>query len=423
MDWKKVINYLIYLFLFLLPWQTRLILRHGLLNGGSWEYGTIGIYATELILWLIFFIIIFTESKFFSFNFFRKNKNSFLIVIFLFVVNFFVAGDKLIWLQQVIHGLDAIFVYYLLTKFLVNPIKGIYFFLAGMFLSSCLGIYQFLSQSTFASRFLGLTIHDPFMAGTSILEQVGGRWLRAYGTFQHPNIFGGFLAISILLIFVLVKSPQSKLLKIITKILFVFFSFALFFSFSRSAILGLFIASFLYLVFYYQTIYFKKIAYYFIFGILIFTILAGIYRPLIWGRATGQGRLEQQSISERESSYSGAWNLFKSQPIFGTGFGNYTLSLYKNDKQKNVWDYQPVHNAFVLVISEIGILGVVLFVIFLKTIVIKMKTDKKTKSIIFSFVVLLVILGCLDHYLYSLYPGLMLLSVGLGLSFLGSKNA
>src|SRR3989338_3887495 len=47
------IEYLIYFFLFIIPWQTRLILRHGVLNNGNWEYGIVGIYGTEILLWII----------------------------------------------------------------------------------------------------------------------------------------------------------------------------------------------------------------------------------------------------------------------------------------------------------------------------------------------------------------------------------
>ena len=52
------IEYLIYLFLFLLPWQTRLILRHGVLNNGNWEYGIVGVYGTELILWFLMLVYV-----------------------------------------------------------------------------------------------------------------------------------------------------------------------------------------------------------------------------------------------------------------------------------------------------------------------------------------------------------------------------
>ena len=46
----RTIEYGFYLFLFLLPWQTRLIWREARLNGFTWEYGRLSLYATQLLL-------------------------------------------------------------------------------------------------------------------------------------------------------------------------------------------------------------------------------------------------------------------------------------------------------------------------------------------------------------------------------------
>ena len=56
---KKITHWLIFLTLFTLPLQTRWIIKEGVINNGPWEYGTISLYATSLliILSLIFFII------------------------------------------------------------------------------------------------------------------------------------------------------------------------------------------------------------------------------------------------------------------------------------------------------------------------------------------------------------------------------
>ena len=59
---KKILDYLLMLFLFLLPWQTRWFYQSGSLNGGYWEYGTFSLYGTQILLWLI--IILFAAHKF-----------------------------------------------------------------------------------------------------------------------------------------------------------------------------------------------------------------------------------------------------------------------------------------------------------------------------------------------------------------------
>ena len=54
---NKIIEWGVYLFIFLLPWQTRLILKEGDLNG-YWEYGTASVYGTEILLYFLFLLAI-----------------------------------------------------------------------------------------------------------------------------------------------------------------------------------------------------------------------------------------------------------------------------------------------------------------------------------------------------------------------------
>jgi len=423
MDWKRIISLLVYVFVFILPWQTRLILDRGILNGGSWEYGTVGLYATELLLWVILLIIIFTQKKIIILAIFKKYQKIFLAFILVLSINLFAVSNKLIWLQQLLHMLEAGFVYILITRFTKELLKVLWVFLGGIFLSACLGAYQFLLQTSFASRWLGLTVHNPFIAGTSILELVDGRWLRAYGPFQHPNIFGGFLAISIFFMLIIAKKPLNKIYQAGFSFLFIFLAVVLFFSFSRSAILALFISSALYLIYSYKTLYFKKTCQHFVLLIFIFILLAGIYKPLITGRVTGQGRLEQQSIVERGNGYVEALHILKKHSLMGVGLGNYTLSLYQENKQKNVWDYQPVHNTWFLIAVEIGFVGIVLFLFIFKNIIFKFINNKTQNKNVILCLVLIFILGFFDHYLYSLFPGLMLVGVAIGIGVLLNKNS
>ena len=73
--------------------------------------------------------------------------------------------------------------------------------MAGAFLQACLGIYQFFTQSSFACKWLGMASHNAQDLGVSVIETLSGeRWLRAYGGLDHPNIFGGFLCFSILIL-------------------------------------------------------------------------------------------------------------------------------------------------------------------------------------------------------------------------------
>src|SRR3989339_1154122 len=90
MSLNKTINYLLLLFLFLLPWQSRIVYERGYLNGGYWEYGSLSLFATEILLWLI--VVLFAIDKFGKKEFWKKitgkehwkkHKNNLFLAIFL----------------------------------------------------------------------------------------------------------------------------------------------------------------------------------------------------------------------------------------------------------------------------------------------------------------------------------------------------
>ena len=86
MTLKKIQDYLLMVFLFVLPWQTRYIWHYGEINRGYWEYGTYSIYGTEILLWiiiLVFFVRNFLKKEVWSAI--LKKRNSFSLGFLLFL--------------------------------------------------------------------------------------------------------------------------------------------------------------------------------------------------------------------------------------------------------------------------------------------------------------------------------------------------
>lgn len=428
------LEYLIYLFLFLLPWQTRLILRPGVLNDGNWEYGIIGIYGTEILLWLIilFFGLRGLLSGTRPFLFYRRGDESaaqkrnghapgfiiwcVFIILFILVLS---ASARLIAFQQSIHVIEIIAIFLLLTKLPINHFKAAYAFLAGLVLQAGLGIYQFLFQTTFASRWLGLTLHDAAVGGTSVLENSAGRWLRAYAGLPHPNIFGGYMAVGILIVAILLVNchfgwKTRMALLSANGILFT----GLFFSFSRSAWLGLAVSLAVFCFFNSrQFISNQNFRLFFLSSILLAAIFSLLYAPLLKNRILGEGRLEARTVEERVGGYGEAWELFKKHLFWGVGPGNYTLAVRDEiDSSRPAWDYQPAHNVFLLILAELGAVGV-LIVLFAGYLI-----GFKTSRDLLPIFALFFILAIFDHYLWTLYSGLMLVGAGGGLLTVLYKN-
>ncbi|KKR99370.1 MAG: O-antigen polymerase [Candidatus Magasanikbacteria bacterium GW2011_GWC2_41_17] len=424
------IEYLIYFFLFIIPWQTRLILRHGVLNGGNWEYGIVGIHGTEILLLVIVLLLGLWNLSSMACPFlfcsrgdessakkrnWHASRSIYCLITILFiilVVSVLSAANRLIAIQQFIHIIEAIVIFIFLTKLPIDRVKATYAFLLGLALQAILGIYQFLTQSTFALQWLGLTLHDSTIGGVSVLENSVGRWLRAYGGLPHPNVFGGYMAIGVFLVAVLLTHNLiNKKVRIFLLIVNCLFLTGLFFSFSRSAWLGL-IVSLAFFGFFNHRRFISNGSWrlFFLSGVVLLVILSFFYAPLLKNRISGEGRLETKAVEERVGGYGEARQLFKKYPIRGVGLGNYTLAVRDDlDSSRPVWVYQPAHNVFLLISVELGIVGVLMILFCFYFI---MRHFSRNLSSLFA---LFFILAIFDHYLWSLYSGLMLVGVGVGL--------
>jgi len=464
----KIQNWLIYLFLFLLPWQTRLILRHGVLNEGSWEYGIVGIYTAEILLWLIFllhfylkirsYILVKKDSStgycyelfYFIQDKFRqavRNDSFWFVLFFIFLLaRAFISFDWLVGLQQFWHLFEAGMILWILKNNIrssnschsdgvddslgchsernepkanvveesLNKINIAFWFIFGLLFQAGFGIWQFLAQETFASRFFGLTLHEAAIGGSSVVENFGGRWLRAYGGLPHPNVFGGFMLAGIVLILFSRILFEKQWQKIFFNSALPILTAALFFSFSRSAWLGLIAAILVFLVFKKPRFQEKSVG--LIFSIILIVILSFIFKPILAGRVSGTGRLEAQSTTERLSGYAEAMKLFKKNYFWGVGLGNYTLAAYNLHPGRPAWDYQPVHNAFVLALVELGAVGFLFLFFIAKNLIWRASAHSRARfhfNTILHNPFLLAFLPALllDHYFWSLWAGAALSAV------------
>lgn len=142
---------------------------------------------------------------------------------------------------------------------------------------------------------------------------------------------------------------------------------------------------------------------------------ATLFHQAIFTRFQPSNRLESISISERTSGYRD-WDDVIRQNIFtGVGPGNYTLALATVFPGRPTYAYQPIHNTILLFLAETGILGLVFLLYSLKLILtISFTSNPSTpsgRSGNMALVFLLLILSLLDHYLFSLWPGFIILAL------------
>ena len=449
---KKLTEYGLYLLVFLLPIQTRWIIRPGELNGGYFEYGTISLYATDIILLvvlLLFAIDLFKNKKItprFAEAMRGKNQKSKIINLpvilagleLVVFISCCFADDKLIAFYKYAWFLLGIGFFFLIVKANYSRLKLLFSFFLGVFLSASLGIWQFLNQNSFANKWLGLAKHDPAELGVSVVEVIGNlgfgeRWLRAYGSLDHPNMLGGLLALGAIIIIITIlrlKKTENKKTTVGYKyiILTSYFllltsCFSLFFTFSRAAwlafVTGLFVVLIIALIKKdrFQQIQILKII--LVFGILVFILFTN-FQNLVLVRVKGESRLEQKSNIERFESNKLALDMFRDNWLVGVGMGNYTMELAKTNPDNPAYFYQPTHNAYLLIAAEIGILSIALFLYLIFNFIHYILKSKEIEKI--ALIISLVILLTFDHWLWSLHFGILFLFFILGFIYTRDKE-
>lgn len=431
----RIIEFGFYLFIFLLPWQTRLIWRDAFLNGFVWEYGRFSLYGTELLLGAVlffYFIWLLKNRRLqkFDFSFFwQRIKQPAILIYWLIIIFILFSGLTIFWslnaeltfsrwlvLVQAVALLSMV----LLFDFKFKKIAFVW--VSGAAIQGIFAIFQFFSQSVFANKWLGLAEHSPLISGSIILQTDNERWLRAYGSLPHPNILAGFLVIAVLFLFYLafVAQKQSQRIFVLTSLVAIVP--ALFLTFSRSAwiaiILSLIILSFW---LYQRKDYFLNSTFLKILTLSVFlVVILGVnLSGALLARFSGEQDLEINSLKLRMTFTQQAWQLIKDRPYLGVGIGNYTLAVYQ--KINASWPgyyYQPVHNLFLLVLAELGIVGAVIFYLSLGLIFwfSFKKTQEPEGIIIFLSLLSILIISLFDHYFWTIYFGVIVFWLILGLN-------
>ncbi len=224
------------------------------------------------------------------------------------------------------------------------------------------GLWYLLGERTFSGG-------TPGIANAYIN---GALTLRPYGTFSHPNVLGGFLAVVLALILPRSLHNSRKLIAVGLGYL------ALFLSMSRAAIIvGLGAAGWIW----------RQKAWFW--GLLLAAAI------LVWPRFGALG-VEIEPLVVRQQLNSLAIAFWARSPIWGTGLG--TAPLYSTL-------LQPTHNLYLLVLAETGILGILA----LGLVIWRVK--------LWLPLITILVLGPFDHYFLTLQQGQLLLALVLGRSF------
>lgn len=321
--------------------------------------------------------------------------------------------------------------------FLRNILQIIIFL--GLF-QAIIGVWQFVLQYSIGLFWLKESIISPEIPGVAKIIINGEKFIRAYGLFPHPNILGGFLIFSVIVTWTYRKyfyrGSTLEFLKVEPYLLFFILiqTLGLLLTFSKSATLGLILAgvyicfsivpretihrNLLHNMFHVEHI--KRLLLLFLIALLLIIAI----RPNI-------NSLILKSLNERLIYLNLSNKIIFNNPIFGIGNGQFVPEMQKYSAIIfESWQFQPVHNVFLLIWSELGIIGLVLFIWWLwklfRTPSPLQGEDKGELSGILTITLKSVLIGFIfiialfDHYFWDIQQGQIVfwlvagLLVGLG---------
>jgi len=123
------------------------------------------------------------------------------------------------------------------------------------------------------------------------------------------------------------------------------------------------------------------------------------------------------AISDRILLLDISWDMFKDNP-FGIGLFKFTSVMGEYLPTKFMpWEFQPVHNFFILFFVELGLVGGVLIlflfyfmakIVFLRRNICNDFLEQRMLNIFMALFVFVFIVSLFDHYFYSFYQGQVL---------------
>ncbi len=379
------------------------------------DYLSPTVYLTDiLILLTIFFWLLANKFSIFNFQFSIKRRNFqfsifVILLLCLFIgLNLFFAENKPIAIYFWLKVLEfTMFGYYIVkTKPKASDVTlGLS---VAIFYSSVIAIIQFFLQHSIGGPlwFLGertFSSQTPGIAQINVCINQCRLLLRPYATFPHPNVLGGFLAITVPLLifnFKFLIFNQTKKIQIFKLTTIALGMIALILTFSRSAwLVGALGIGWIFIPKKLKTLYtFCSVA----------TFLVGIFLVKDFAGTS-------ESVIVREQLNSSTISLWNHSPLFGIGLGNFLTELPRILPVRTIYFLQPVHNIYLLILSETGIVGFGIFFFLIISVVNKIRNSS---IIIHNSFFMILLLGLIDHYPITLQQGQLLFTLFLAFSLI-----
>lgn len=447
----------------LLPVGTRIVLDS--VVAGFHEYETLFFYGTDCVVLLLLALFLGRqESRHYLFSLIRTERPMVLLLAFLVssALSAFFAPSLALALYTLLRLLMLCGLALVLSRSARRA--GFVAIAALVLLGSTLfqagiGFAQFVQQGSIGFARLGEPTLVAFVGPSSTIRAEGGRFLRSYGTLPHPNVLAGFLVLGLVSagylyllceerirnqyktlwarqrwskkeLFVAAKkyfTNRSFFYRMALVVCFFMLSLGLATTFSRSGWLMAACALTALIVLGAR----RSLGAALRLSLLCAACFVSVYlllAPMLSPRA--ELRAHEPAVTERLTYGQVGLSIIKGNP-FGVGLGNQALygvrsGLYKSLGMTNVWQWEPVHNLYLLVAAEAGWVGLLLFVACMGLLCFLLfRVGAQDADFVLALLFGILVVGLFDHYLWTLQPGRLMLwcVIGLALGQIGKDMA
>jgi O-antigen ligase len=477
----KIINFLWLTLLTILPFNIRSVLNFDQIKNieGFREHISYSIYALDVVFFLLLLALTvsnlnniikrlankeITLKKLREIPFPNRQSGEFkpLVIAFFILIAVLISsllsGNRPSSCYATLRIAEAFLFFFIAKNLLKNTslfqLSIIVIFFSGI-IQAVIAVLQFIFQRSVGLYFLGESRLSSEMFNVAKIEFYGEKILRPYGTLPHTNLLGAFLLLAFVCGIYLIKNTRHKIINCRSLIPIII---ALIISFSRSV----WFVFFLFIIIFFFLAIFENPNYWFVLvdkikkiklRQIIIALFSFVLVFLILSPRLCINNCPNDPSRKLRTIYSGiALKSIYSHPFFGIGPGNFTYLFYSDGYSSGIstWDIQPVHNLYLLIASEIGLPGLILFLLFIflnlklaglaflqnlkpttnKNSLNKHPLDKKfsfkkmTDNLFYSLFLGFLLLGLFDHYFWTLLQGQIIFWLALALTVnIPTKNS
>ncbi len=398
-------NLLIALLIFTIPSNLfyKFATNQSYVSGLYIDYLTFKIYLSDIIIFIIlslFLVRYGLQSIYKLMNVLKIKQNYFFLLLIVLLGCYQLLTPKpLAALSYILKTIYLILGFIIINKQKTLINKKILFcsLITTTLFQTLLAIYQYIAQKSFLGYlFFGEPTLNHLYGISNHTTLTGNLHISAYGTTAHPNILAGIIVVFCILSFLLFQNCSNHKKNYFHYLFFIPAVVILFLTYSFSAFLTLFIA-----------LMFTKLKKPIKINTPIYLLSLLIIPVLI--STSNQFLPNNISLNRRHDFNLLAFQAIKQNPICGTGLNNITTNLNLYDQYHSLQFFiQPIHNILLLFLAETGVMGIIIFFMATKKLKFNKLNDATSK-----FLLILLPIASLDHYLLTQQSGLLLFLIGL----------